>query len=151
MQELTDKQKSFVENYVLTLNATDAAKKAGYSEKTAYSIGSENLTKPEIKKAIKEHLDALQDEQRKRFIKGSSRAIDALLDVLENGGSLARVQAANSLLDRAGHKPVDQIRADVTNHDAISEITEDKQQQAIMDAAEALGSVVAFKRNSGKK
>ncbi|RLI35947.1 hypothetical protein DRO66_06555 [Candidatus Bathyarchaeota archaeon] len=45
---MTDKQKRFCEEYVLDWNATRAAIAAGYSEKTAYSIGNENLSKPEI-------------------------------------------------------------------------------------------------------
>lgn len=49
---LTPKQKAFVEAYAG--NATEAAIKAGYSPKTARSIGQENLTKPDIISAIKE-------------------------------------------------------------------------------------------------
>lgn len=45
---LTPKQKAFADYYIETGNATEAAKKAGYSEKSAYSIGDENLKKPEI-------------------------------------------------------------------------------------------------------
>lgn len=51
--KLTPKQQRFVEEYLVDLNATQAAIRAGYSEKTAYSIGQENLTKPEIAEAIK--------------------------------------------------------------------------------------------------
>ncbi|EIM25740.1 terminase small subunit [Microvirga lotononidis] len=51
---LTDKQKRFVEEYLIDLNATQAAVRAGYSEKTARSVGSENLTKPDIMAAIEE-------------------------------------------------------------------------------------------------
>ena len=40
---LSLKQQKFCEYYVQSGNATEAAKKAGYSEKTAYSIGTENL------------------------------------------------------------------------------------------------------------
>lgn len=50
---LTHKQRAFVLAYLANgFNATQAALTAGYSEKTAYSIGSENLKKPEIKQAI---------------------------------------------------------------------------------------------------
>lgn len=49
---LTAKQKAFVAEYLIDLNATQAAIRAGYSEKTAYSIGNENLSKPEISDAI---------------------------------------------------------------------------------------------------
>lgn len=54
---LNVRQKAFCEYYVECCNATEAAKKAGYSEKTAYSIGNENLKKPEIKRYIKEIMD----------------------------------------------------------------------------------------------
>ncbi len=49
---MTKKQKLFVEEYLIDLNATQAAIRAGYSAGTAYSIGQENLTKPEIKFAV---------------------------------------------------------------------------------------------------
>ena len=51
---LSVKQQKFCEYYIELGNATEAAKRAGYSEKTAYSIGTENLKKPEIEKYIKE-------------------------------------------------------------------------------------------------
>ena len=51
---LNQRQKKFCELYISCGNATEAAKAAGYSEKTAYSIGAENLKKPEIQKYIKE-------------------------------------------------------------------------------------------------
>ena len=49
---MTKKQKRFVEEYLIDLNATQAAIRAGYSPETAYSIGSENLKKPEIRACI---------------------------------------------------------------------------------------------------
>jgi len=45
---LTEKQLAFVDEYLVDLNATQAAIRAGYSSDTAASIGHENLTKPEI-------------------------------------------------------------------------------------------------------
>jgi phage terminase small subunit len=51
-KKLTPKQKRFVEEYLIDLNATRAAKAAGYSEKTAKAIGTENLSKPTIMQAI---------------------------------------------------------------------------------------------------
>jgi phage terminase small subunit len=51
---LTDKQQRFVEEYLVDLNATQAAIRAGYSEKTAHVIGPENLGKPVIASAIAE-------------------------------------------------------------------------------------------------
>ena len=49
---MTQKQKRFVEEYLIDLNATQAAIRAGYSPDSAKEIGSENLTKPDIAKAI---------------------------------------------------------------------------------------------------
>lgn len=49
---MTKKQKRFVEEYLIDLNATQAAIRAGYSPDTAGSIGAENLKKPEIKNRI---------------------------------------------------------------------------------------------------
>ena len=49
---MTKKQKLFIEEYLIDLNATQAAIRAGYSPDTAYSIGSENLKKPEIRARI---------------------------------------------------------------------------------------------------
>lgn len=49
---LTPKQARFVDEYLVDLNATQAAIRAGYSEKTAGATGHENLNKPEIAAAI---------------------------------------------------------------------------------------------------
>ena len=62
MQELTIKQQRFVEEYVIDFNASRAAISAGYSEKTARSISSELLTKPDIRSAVKTHLDGLSTD-----------------------------------------------------------------------------------------
>lgn len=63
MAKLTEKQKRFVDYYIETGNATEAAKRAGYSEKTARFTGAENLTKTNIKTAIAARLAEL-DAQR---------------------------------------------------------------------------------------
>ena len=57
--KLTTNQKRFVEEYCKDFNATQAAIRAGYSEKTAQQMGSENLSKPVISEAIKYRLDQL--------------------------------------------------------------------------------------------
>lgn len=58
MAKLTAKQQRFVDEYLIDLNATQAAIRAGYSEKTAFSIGTENLRKPLIQKAIQQRKQA---------------------------------------------------------------------------------------------
>ena len=57
---LTDKQQRFVEEYLVDLNATQAAVRAGYSAKTASVIGAENLAKPNIQKAIQARQEELK-------------------------------------------------------------------------------------------
>lgn len=59
---MTEKQKRFCDEYLIDCNATQAAIRAGYSERTAYSIGQENLRKPEIKTYIDATLARLQAE-----------------------------------------------------------------------------------------
>ncbi|MGY3065924.1 phage terminase small subunit [Pantoea agglomerans] len=59
---LTDKQEMFCREYFIDLNATQAAIRAGYSEKTARASGCENLTKPDIQNRIAE-LKADRNEQ----------------------------------------------------------------------------------------
>lgn len=56
-RKLTPKQKRFVEEYLVDLNATQAAIRAGYSQKTARKIGQENLTKPDIQNEIQKAMD----------------------------------------------------------------------------------------------
>lgn len=63
MGKLNIKQKMFADEYLVCLNATESAIKAGYSEKTAYSIGQRLLKKVEVKNYIDEHLKKLEDEK----------------------------------------------------------------------------------------
>lgn len=60
--KLTEKQRRFADEYIRLGNATEAALNAGYSKKTARAIGSENLTKPDIKAYIDKRLDELKKE-----------------------------------------------------------------------------------------
>ena len=61
--KLTEKQKKFADFYIKLGNATQAAIKAGYSEKTARFTGAENLTKPNIKKYIDDRMEKLASER----------------------------------------------------------------------------------------
>lgn len=59
---LTDKQQRFVEEYMVDLNATQAAIRAGYSRDTAAEIGFENLRKPQISEAIQKSKKELSEQ-----------------------------------------------------------------------------------------
>lgn len=60
-RKLTEKQERFIDYYIELGNATEAARRAGYSEKTAKQIGNENLTKLDF--FIKERLKELEDKR----------------------------------------------------------------------------------------
>lgn len=60
---MTPKQKKFCDEYIKSGNAKQSAIKAGYSPKTAKSIGQENLTKPDLKAYIDERLKELSDHK----------------------------------------------------------------------------------------
>lgn len=88
MARLTEKQARFVAEYLVDMNATEAAKRAGYSEKTAYSIGFENLRKPEIQEAIQ----AAMAERAKRTEITQDMVLRELAKVaFSNGTDFARV------------------------------------------------------------
>lgn len=61
--ELTPKQKAFADYYLETGNATEAAKRAGYSENSAKQIGTENLSKPSISQYIAERQKQVEDSR----------------------------------------------------------------------------------------
>lgn len=78
MSKLTTKQQKFCNEYIKSGNAKDAATKAGYSPKTAYSIGNENLNKPELKAYIEKRLKQLESEK----IAGAREVLEYLSSVM---------------------------------------------------------------------
>ena len=60
---LSPKQKAFADYWIESGNATEAAKKAGYSEKTARFIGAENLTKPNILAYIRQRTAPTEEKR----------------------------------------------------------------------------------------
>lgn len=61
--DLTPKQKAFADEFLKCGNATEAAKRAGYSEQSAGQIGAENLSKPHISSYIQERQKQIDDER----------------------------------------------------------------------------------------
>lgn len=60
---LTPKQKAFADEYIKCTNASEAARKAGYSKRSAASIGEENLRKPEISAYIDKRLRQIEAQR----------------------------------------------------------------------------------------
>jgi len=77
--KLTEKQKRFADHYIETGNATESAVKAGYSKRTARSIGQRLLTYVDIKGYVKELMD-----------KAESKRIASAEEVLQNLTSMMR-------------------------------------------------------------
>jgi phage terminase small subunit len=119
--KLTEKQKRFIDYYIETGNKTEAAKRAGYSEKTAASIGDENLRKPVIKAAITARLKALEDKRIAKAdevlkfltatLRGEVKDVQVVVEGTGDGCSKAslietrasvrdRIKAAENLLKR---------------------------------------------------
>lgn len=103
--KLTPKQKAFADYYIELGNATQAAKKAGYSEKTAFAIGRENIHKP----AIAEYISERMAEIDKKRVATADEVIKFYSSVMRGeekdsfgmDASLAdRLKAADSLMKR---------------------------------------------------
>ena len=85
---MTEKQKRFVDEYLIDLNATQAAIRAGYSPKTAKSIGQRLLTFVDVKTEIEEQLERMHSERTA----DAREVIEYLSDVMR-GESVAHVLA----------------------------------------------------------
>lgn len=132
--KLTPKQRKFCEYYIQSGNATDAARKAGYSKNALRSIGQENLTKPDIKAYIAQ----LVDEQDKRRVADAKEVLEfysavmrgevkdqfgldaSLTDRLKAGDALMkRYAAANAKAGSSSERATEmQALADVIQHPA---------------------------------
>lgn len=113
---LTSKQEDFCRNIADGSNITNAAIKAGYSKKTAYSTGSENMKKPDIQARVSELQEDKVTLLRRRFIGESEKAFNVLVRVMEdeNTPPQTKTQTAKILLDYAGFKPIDKQETNVT-------------------------------------
>lgn len=106
---LSPKQQAFIEHYLALWNASEAARRAGYSEKTAYSIGQENLKKPEIAAAIQARLSELKmsaDEVLTRLAEQARGSLKPFLRV-NGAGDLSGFDLSDDqplhLLKKASH------------------------------------------------
>ena len=93
MANLTPKQQRFVEEYLIDLNATQSAIRAGYSEKTAQEIGSENLSKPMVAKAIAEAQEKLSNKTQVTVEMVVQGLLNEAKDLSEGSTQSARVSA----------------------------------------------------------
>jgi phage terminase small subunit len=112
--ELTDKQQAFCREYLVDLNATQAAIRAGYSEKTAKSIGQENLTKPDIQAEVQ------------RLMKARADRVEVTADtVLRELLQIATVDLAEAFDENGRLKPLHEIPLSVRKAIAGVEVYEE--------------------------
>lgn len=128
MGKLTAKQARFVEEYLIDLNATQAAIRAGYSKKTARQVGAENLSKPVIMSAISDaqaarsHKTQITQERvleelakvgfsdiRSMFDNGQLRGVDSLPDDVAGAVSSIEVISKPGLPDEDGNREIEHI------------------------------------------
>ena len=102
---LTPKQQAFADYYIECGNATESAKKAGYSEDTARQIGTENLSKPSISEYIAERME----QQNRKRVADANEVIEFYTAVMRGevkdqfglDASLSdRLKAGDSLMKR---------------------------------------------------
>lgn len=105
---LTAKQQLFVKEYLVDLNATQAAIRAGYSAKTAEVIGHENLRKPKIAEAIEKAMD----KRSERTEITADRVLQELAKIgFANISDYLRVNTAERVVD---YKEVEDDEGNIT-------------------------------------
>ena len=108
MPKLTDKQTAFVREYLVDLNATQAAIRAGYSERTASRIGPQLFGKTWVREAI----EKAQAKRARRVEVTQDYVLSNLVEVVE------RTMQRAPVLDRKGEQVTDEEGRAVWTFDA---------------------------------
>lgn len=148
---LTDKQKRFCDEYLCDMNATQAAIRAGYSKRTAYRTGCDNLKKPQIRAYIDKRmaekdaeLIATQNEVLQYLtsvMRGESVAVEIVVDgggaklIEKEPSEMERIKAADQLAKCHGlYRDKEKMKIDLERLDLEKQRLEIEKQKA--DAAE---------------
>ena len=90
-KKLTPKQRLFIQEYLIDLNATQACIRAGYSKKTAGRMGNENVNKPVIQEKIQEAMD----ERAERIEVDADYVLSTIVDTVERCKQAKQVRQKN--------------------------------------------------------
>lgn len=101
---MTAKQKRFCDEYLIDLNATQAAIRAGYSPKTARNIANENLTKPNIKAYIEKRMKEKEDN----LIASQDEVLRYLTSVMRGESKSSVLAMAGDGVQKVIQKPPDE-------------------------------------------
>lgn len=106
---LTERQRKFVEEYVLDGNAMQSAIRAGYSKSYAKANSYKLLDNVGIQKAIEEKQAIMEKQLRQRFALDAEQARKIMFQLMNDPDTpeQVRLSAAKDFLDRAGYKPVE--------------------------------------------
>ena len=104
MAKLTAKQKRFCDEYLIDLNATQAAIRAGYSEKNARNIASENLAKPNIK----QYIDARMAEKESELIADQDEVLKYFTAVMRGESKSSVLARDETGAEKVIEKPPDE-------------------------------------------
>lgn len=138
---LTDKQRLFVEEYLVDLNATQAAIRAGYNPNSARIIASQNLTKPYIQEAIQEAIERRVERTRinqdKVLTEYARISFSDIRDYLEwDGGRV--VWKDSSTLDDDSAAAIQEVSESITENGRTRKFKLYDKQRALTDLAKHL-------------
>lgn len=94
---MNDKQRHFADEYIISRNATQSAIKAGYSDKTARSIGHKLLTKVDISEYIKKRTEELFDERSMSIAEALAISASIARGEIQQGYSKKTVKTAEGV------------------------------------------------------
>ena len=101
---MTAKQKRFCDEYLIDLNATQAAIRAGYSKKAARQVGNENMSKPYIKNYIEERMQEKEDS----LIAKQDEVLKYLTSVMRGESKSSVLAMAGDCVQEVIQKPPDE-------------------------------------------
>ncbi len=104
MAKMTAKQQRFCDEYLIDLNATQAAIRAGYSEKTAYRTGADNLIKPQVK----EYIEKRMKDKESELIAGQDEVLRYLTSVMRGTSQSSVLARSYDGVEEVIEKPPDE-------------------------------------------
>ena len=113
---LNQRQKKFAHEYWISGNGTQAAIKAGYSEKSAHTQANILLKNIKIQEKIKEYEEESRTLLQQQFARDAIEARKIMFNIMQDDDAPenVRLSAAKDFLDRAGYKPTEDMNVHST-------------------------------------
>ena len=134
---LTEQRRLFVDEYIKLRckNAGQAAINAGYSPKSAQSQASQILKDSEVSEYLTKRKNEMASELRQEFIFDALEARKVMYEILTNPDAEDRdkISVAKDFLDRAGFKPMEEVRLSGEVQNPFEGLTTDELKKLIGD------------------